>query len=80
VSVAAANTAVTNVPRVVASLVSTIATAATALLLAEPGWSVWSRRDAALHQIIGGHVDNRFDSQRKREEIATSRVNFDIGV
>lgn len=50
--------------------------AAATLLAAEPTWSVWSRADAALHAVIGGWVQNRFDSQRRRRTAATSRRFF----
>jgi hypothetical protein len=42
------------------------------------GWrqSVWSRRDAAIYPVAGGWVDNRFDSQRRRQTAATVRTTF----
>lgn len=32
------------------------------------GWAVWSRRDAAMHNVANGWIDNRFTSVRRREE------------
>lgn len=39
-------------------------------------WSVWSRADNQLYEIVAGWVDNSYDSQRRRGEIPTSRINW----
>lgn len=39
-------------------------------------WCVWSRRNAALHQISTGFVDDAFDIQRRRGEDAILRTNW----
>lgn len=46
------------------------------LAVADVGWSVWSRVDATLRLVIGGWVDNSWDTQRRRGPEATSRVQF----
>jgi hypothetical protein len=42
----------------------------------QPGWSVWSRVNSTVYPVIGGYIDDRFDSQRRRQEAATSRTTF----
>jgi hypothetical protein len=37
---------------------------------------VWSRVNNNVKKIVGGHVDNRFDTQRRRAEDATFRTLF----
>lgn len=39
-------------------------------------WSVWSRVNAALHNVAGGWVDNEWDTQRRRGARATDRAFF----
>lgn len=34
------------------------------------GWSVWSRKDAALYPIVGGWIDNTVHVQRRRQDDA----------
>lgn len=41
-------------------------------------WSVWSRTDSVLRQIVGGFTDNAPDTQRRRGFKATSRTTFSI--
>jgi hypothetical protein len=41
-----------------------------------PTWAVWSRKNHAVDPVIGGFIDNRFDTQRRRLETATARVVF----
>lgn len=36
-------------------------------------WSVWSRKNAALTSVVGGWVDNAWDTQRRRGYKPTSR-------
>lgn len=50
-----------------------LSVAAGKLLLAEPTWSVWSRRDAVMRPIIGGFVDNAWDVQRRRGELSSNK-------
>jgi hypothetical protein len=46
-----------------------------ALALSTPcAWSVWSRKLAAVDLIVGGVVDNAFDTQRRRGVAPTLRV------
>lgn len=40
------------------------------------GWSVWSRKNAALTVVTGGFVNNEFDTQRRRQVDATARLPF----
>lgn len=52
-----------------------VAKAAMAALASEStGWSVWSRREAALHQITGGWIANATDVVRRRRLKATTRT------
>jgi len=37
-------------------------------------WCVWSRKNAALYEVVGGFVDNAFDIQRRRGEDTTART------
>jgi hypothetical protein len=41
-----------------------------------PDWCVWSRSNHKVDPVIGGFVDNRFDTQRRRLETSTARVVF----
>lgn len=68
--------ATTNEPKMLPLFSQTLADAASRLLTEQPGWSVWSRRDAALKTITGGWVDNRPDVQRRRAQLATSRISW----
>lgn len=53
-----------------------LAASGAALLAANVGWSVWSRRDAALKPVVSGWVDNAFDIQRRRGIKASARTTF----
>lgn len=44
------------------------------LSASDVGWSVWSRRDAALHRVIGGWVAAETDVVRRRRLKATVRT------
>lgn len=68
--------ATTHEPMWGVSFRDTIAAAATRLLSDGVGWSVWSRRDAALKPVVGGWIDNRPDVQRRRAQLASSRVSW----
>lgn len=61
---------------VAASVSSDLAAAATGLLADAPGWSVWSRKLASVDPIIGGRIDNAFDTQRRRGVESTLRVSW----
>jgi len=39
-------------------------------------WAVWSRKNAAMYPVVGGWVDNAFDTQRRRGEDANVRTVF----
>lgn len=39
-------------------------------------WSVWSRKNAITHPVVGGWVDDRFDYQRRREDQGVVRSIF----
>lgn len=39
-------------------------------------WGVWSKKDAAVRRVLGGWVDNSFDSQRRRMAKATARPQW----
>ena len=54
----------------------TITSAALQLLSAEPSWSVWSRKDAALRTVVGGWCDDAWDIRRSRGELAGTRSFF----
>lgn len=53
-------------------------TASAAALMNNVGvdWCVWSRASAALKTITSGWVDNALDVQRRRGQVATTRVAF----
>lgn len=36
-------------------------------------WVVWSRKLASVDDVIGGHIDNEFDTQRRRGLLSTVR-------
>jgi len=49
------------------------------LQAAQPDWSVWSRVDADLHNpLVGGWVDNAFDTQRRRGEAPSFRTTWEV--
>jgi hypothetical protein len=39
-------------------------------------WSVWSRADGTVREVVGGWIDNAFDTQRRRGLAPTSRITF----
>lgn len=54
--------------------ITTISNAAAAFLADSPLlWYVWSKAQAALFPVVGGWVDNGFDTQRRRGVDATVR-------
>lgn len=50
--------------------------AGTYLRDADAGWSVWSRRDAALYPVTGGWVDDAYDTVRGRGPDPSARIAF----
>lgn len=56
------------------NLVADLADGAHALSGAGVGWAQWSRRDAAVHNVIGGWIDNSTHYQRRREEVPGVRT------
>lgn len=41
-------------------------------------WSVWSRKDTTLYEVVGGWTDNAPDTQRRRGPKATARVTYTV--
>lgn len=78
------NAAVTNdsnhVPYVNATLMADVAAAAEQLIddsaAAGVPWAVWSRTDNLLRPVVGGWVDDAFDTIRSRGHSPTTRVTF----
>lgn len=70
-------TEVGQVPMVSLDLQNTLAEAAKFLQsVTSNAWAVWSRADDVLRPVVGGWVDNEFDTQRRRGRRATGRVTF----
>lgn len=46
------------------------------LLTAEPTWGVWSRKDKIVRPIVGGWVDDKLDTQRRRGTDPVARTNW----
>lgn len=67
-------------PSVATLAITTIAEAAARLAnqttTDENPWSVWSRAGAVLSPVVGGWVDNEFDTQRRRGAEATARTEW----
>lgn len=65
-------------PRLVDEFLTSLRTAAgnlrDASVLEGVPWSVWSRADQVLRPVTGGWTDNEPDTQRRRGNIATTRV------
>lgn len=61
------------------STVSAVVVAAMADLEADNDdlqWVVYSPTGGELHQVVGGYVDNAFDTQRRRGSAATARFSW----
>jgi hypothetical protein len=43
-----------------------------------PNWCVWSRKNAEVYPVVGGFIDNRFDTQRRRLEAPTFRQVYGV--
>lgn len=39
-------------------------------------WALWSRKDAAMHAVTAGFIEDTFDVQRRRRLQASSRATF----
>lgn len=71
----AGNAASTTVPtRVQGTLSSSLQDAATALMEAPVGWSIYSRKLGTLAPIVGGWIDDAFDTQRRRGPDPSART------
>jgi hypothetical protein len=46
------------------------------ILTSGVGWAQWSRRNALVLGVVGGYVDDSFDTQRRRGVAATLRTTF----
>jgi len=79
---ALANGSAGTFPSPSANVLDALEAAATDLLAAIPAinalafWSVWSRVNNTPTEIVGGWIDNAFDTQRRRGRPATSRSVF----
>ena len=64
------NETTTNEPVVFATVLSDFAAAFKAFLASAAGgsWSVFSKRNWVLHPVVAGWVDNRIDTQRRRQQ------------
>ena len=57
------------------SSITPIASAASALMHTSGlGWSVFSKKNWVLHEVVGGWVDNSFDSARRRKIPETTKT------
>lgn len=67
-------------PRPDTTLIGALVEGAEELATAAAGlsspWGVWSRADATFRPLVGGHIDNEFDTQRRRGRRATSRTTW----
>lgn len=71
------NDTTTRRPKVTAACMTDLTKAATALKASvDPGWCVWSRRNAIARTVTAGWVDDAFDIQRRRGELAGTRTTF----
>ena len=61
---------------IVSSGITTAAHDAAATLKATGFWGVWSRHDSAVRVVMGGWIDDAFDSQRRRGEDHVARTTF----
>lgn len=67
------------IPRPSSTFRTTLAQAGTALAAANTlgaSWRVWSRAGGSFTEITAGWVDNSFDTQRRRGERSTTRINW----
>lgn len=53
---------------------TSLATYAGALLTARPDWCIWSPTTSIMVPVVGGHIDNAFDTQRRRGPVTTART------
>lgn len=74
-----------SMPRPLPALVSSLVEASRFLASPDPAeplddaiLQVWSRTDAQVRDVVGGHVDNEFDTQRRRGMEATARTVWTV--
>jgi hypothetical protein len=67
-----------NSPRLNAPFRGTCTDAAAWLMGGADRWSVWSRADAEVYPVVGGFMDNRIDTQRRRAVKASVRTTFGV--
>lgn len=48
----------------------------TMLTTSSDSFFIWSRASAAFYPVVGGHVDNAWDTQRRRGEAPTTRASI----
>jgi hypothetical protein len=69
----------THRPRIAQNVRETVAAGAVHLSQLEPTWSVWSRTDATMRQILQGSIDDAWDVQRSRGEDPLNRTFWNAG-
>lgn len=78
----AATTGIDGYPRPSQTFRETLADAAdgllTATLAGDWSWSVWSRVDDELFSVVGGWIEDEFDTQRRRGPSASTRTIWPI--
>jgi hypothetical protein len=65
-----------NAPRAAGFFRQDLCDAGEALIGADQGWVVWSRTNAAVYPVVGGWVDDAFDTIRGRGPDPTTRTTF----
>lgn len=68
--------AVTSRVKVQAGFRSCLAGAGAQLMTSAHRWCVWSRALSNVFEVVGGHVDDAFDTQRRRGQAPTTRTLF----
>lgn len=70
-----ATDASTSLPtRVTSGFRTLLATEAGTLVDTDLGWSIWSPTSSTLVPIVGGFIDDAFDTQRRRGPVSTTRT------
>jgi hypothetical protein len=72
-TVLAAGTTMSLIPD---QVLTDVSKACGALRTACPSWAVWSRKNGSTVIVDGGHVDNEWDTVRRRRDGATARDTF----
>lgn len=71
--------ATTNKAKVSTVAQNTLSDAAVRLMAhGDPNWAQWSRKNMLFAEVVGGFVDDAFDTQRRRGERATARTSFGV--